>query len=91
MSKRFLLESAKLKLKVNLSSVDVFSPFLQRLQIEMTQAEPHQGRHNYYQKYAKSSKTELIDEIARLTEQVRAKDDEISLLKKKLALYRSLK
>ncbi|MEO9294566.1 MAG: hypothetical protein ABI347_03085 [Nitrososphaera sp.] len=42
-------------------------------------------------KYANKSRSELIDEIMRLTNEVKTRNDEISLLKKKLALYRSLK
>lgn len=42
-------------------------------------------------KYANKSRSELISEIARLENDVRAKNAEISVLKKKLALYRSLK
>ena len=42
-------------------------------------------------KYANKSRSELIGEIVRLNSEVRTKNEEISLLKKKLALYRSLK
>lgn len=42
-------------------------------------------------KYANKNRSELISEIVRLRNEVREKNEEISLLKKKLALYRSLK
>lgn len=42
-------------------------------------------------KYANKSRSELIDEIARLNEEVREKNAEIALLKKKLSIYRSIK
>lgn len=42
-------------------------------------------------KYANKSRSELINEIVRLNNEVQTKNEEISLLKKKLALYRSLK
>ncbi|AIC14405.1 hypothetical protein [Nitrososphaera viennensis] len=39
----------------------------------------------------KRSRQELMEEIARLKEKLRAKDEEIALLKKRLALYKALK
>lgn len=44
-----------------------------------------------HQKYTGKTKPELIDEIVRLTKEVREKNDEISVLKKKIALYKSIK
>jgi hypothetical protein len=43
-----------------------------------------------HHRYAAKTKTELIDEVTSLLKQLRAKNAEIVLLKKKLALYRSL-
>jgi predicted RNase H-like nuclease (RuvC/YqgF family) len=39
----------------------------------------------------KRSRQELLEEIARLKEKLKAKDEEIGLLKKRLALYKTLK
>jgi hypothetical protein len=44
-----------------------------------------------HQRYAGKTRSELIDEIVRLTKEVREKNDEISVLKKKIALYKSIK
>jgi hypothetical protein len=44
-----------------------------------------------HQKYAGKTKSELIDEILRLSREVREKNDEVSLLRKKLTLYKSIK
>ena len=44
-----------------------------------------------HQRYAGRTRSELIDEIARLTKEVREKNDEISVLKKKILLYKSIK
>lgn len=44
-----------------------------------------------HQKYAGKTRSELIDEILRLAREVREKNDELLLLRKKLALYKSLK
>lgn len=44
-----------------------------------------------HQKYAGKSRSELIDEIVRLNGEVRARNEEISLLKKKLSIYKSIK
>lgn len=43
-----------------------------------------------HQRYAAKTKTELIDEIIDLNKQLRTKSLEISLLKKKLAVYKSV-
>jgi hypothetical protein len=43
-----------------------------------------------FAKNAGKSKTELIDEITRLEKEVRAKNEEIATLRKKLSLYKSL-
>lgn len=37
------------------------------------------------------SRQELMEEIAKLKEKLKAKDEEIALLKKRLALYKTLK
>jgi hypothetical protein len=37
------------------------------------------------------SKSELIEEIAKLKKELKERNDEIALLKKKLALYKDLK
>lgn len=39
----------------------------------------------------KRSRSELLEEITRLKKELKVKDDEIALLKKKLALYKDLK
>ncbi|HEX6562297.1 MAG TPA: hypothetical protein VF016_09760 [Nitrososphaera sp.] len=39
----------------------------------------------------KRSRQELLEEIAKLKEKLKAKDEEIGLLKKRLALYKTLK
>jgi hypothetical protein len=44
-----------------------------------------------HQKYADKTRSELIDEIIRLGGELRARNEEISLLKKKLSIYRSIK
>ena len=41
--------------------------------------------------YAGKSKTGLIEEITRLKEELRAKNEEIVMLKKRLMLYKSIK
>jgi hypothetical protein len=43
-----------------------------------------------FAKNASRSKTELLDEITRLEKEVRAKNEEVAILRKKLALYKSL-
>jgi hypothetical protein len=43
-----------------------------------------------FAKNAGKSKTELIDEITRLEKEVRAKNEEIATLRKKLSIYKSL-
>ena len=43
-----------------------------------------------FAKNASKSKTELLDEIARLEGEVRAKNGEIATLRKRLSLYKSL-
>ena len=43
-----------------------------------------------FAKNAAKSKTELLDEINRLENEVRAKNSEIATLRKKLSLYKSL-
>lgn len=53
----------------------------------MTQAEEEAGR----RRYAAMTRPELLDEIARLNREVRAKNDEIALLRKRLLLYKSIK
>jgi hypothetical protein len=40
--------------------------------------------------YSKS-KTELIEEIMRLNKELRAKNEEIAMLKKRILLYKSIK
>ncbi|WP_158385229.1 hypothetical protein [Candidatus Nitrososphaera evergladensis] len=42
-------------------------------------------------RHTDKSRQELIEEIARLKEKLKAKDEEIGLLKKRLALYKTLK
>lgn len=41
-------------------------------------------------KYAGKSKTELVDEIIRLNKELRARNEEIAMLKKRILLYKSL-
>jgi hypothetical protein len=41
--------------------------------------------------YTSKSKADLIDEIMRLNKELRAKNEEIAMLKKRLSLYKSLK
>jgi hypothetical protein len=41
--------------------------------------------------YYSKSKTELIEEIARLNKELRAKSEEIGLLRKRILLYKSIK
>lgn len=41
--------------------------------------------------YGSKSKTELIEEIMRLNKELRTKNDEIVMLKKRLLLYKSIK
>ncbi len=41
--------------------------------------------------YASKNKTELIEEIMRLNKELRAKNEEIAMLKKRLLLYKSIK
>jgi hypothetical protein len=43
-----------------------------------------------FAKNASRSKTELLDEITRPEKEVRAKNEEVAILRKKLALYKSL-
>ena len=43
------------------------------------------------QRYAGKTRSELIDEVVRLTKEVREKNNEISVLKEKIALYKSIK
>lgn len=54
----------------------------------MTQAEEEQepGR-----RYAAMTRHELVDEVTRLSKQVRSKNEEIALRRKRLALYKSIK
>lgn len=42
-------------------------------------------------RHADKGRQELMDEIARLREKIKAKDEEIGLLKKRLAIYKTLK
>lgn len=42
-------------------------------------------------RYSDKSKTELIDEIVKLKKELKGKEDEVALLKKKIALYKELK
>lgn len=44
-----------------------------------------------HHKYATKTKSELIDEIIRLNKEIVEKKSEIAILKKKLAIYESLK
>ncbi len=44
-----------------------------------------------YTKYAEKSKSELIEEIIRLNKEIKSKNEEIALLKKRLSLYKSIK
>jgi hypothetical protein len=44
-----------------------------------------------YTKYAEKSKAELIEEIIRLNKEIKGKNEEIALLKKRLSLYKSIK
>ena len=41
--------------------------------------------------YTSKSKPELIEEIMRLNKELRAKNEEIAMLKKRLSLYKSIK
>ena len=41
--------------------------------------------------YTNKSKSELVEEITRLNKELRAKNDEIAMLKKRLLLYKSIK
>jgi hypothetical protein len=41
--------------------------------------------------HASKSKVELVEEIIRLNNELRTKNEEIAILKKKLVLYRSIK
>jgi hypothetical protein len=43
-----------------------------------------------YARHVGKSKTELLDEITRLEKELRLKNDEISTLKKKILLYKSI-
>jgi hypothetical protein len=42
-------------------------------------------------RHTDKSRRELMEEMAKLKEKLRAKDEEIALLKKRLALYKTLK
>ena len=44
-----------------------------------------------YSRNAGKNKAELLDEIARLENDLKSKNNEISILKKKLQIYKSLK
>jgi len=41
--------------------------------------------------YGSKSKTELIEEVMRLNKELRARNEEIEMLKKRLLLYKSIK
>lgn len=41
--------------------------------------------------YGSKSKTELIEEVMRLSKELRARNEEIAMLKKRLLLYKSIK
>jgi hypothetical protein len=41
--------------------------------------------------YAGKSKTELVEDVMRLNKELRAKNEEIAMLKKRLMLYKSIK
>jgi hypothetical protein len=41
--------------------------------------------------YTSKSKAELVEEIIRLNNELRAKNEEITILKKRLMLYKSVK
>jgi hypothetical protein len=41
--------------------------------------------------YGSKSKTELIEEIMRLNKELRTKNEEIAMLRKRLLLYKSIK
>jgi hypothetical protein len=41
--------------------------------------------------YVGKSKAELVEEIVRLNKEIRSKNEEIALLKKRLLLYKSIK
>lgn|GEM_PF-2825257 len=41
--------------------------------------------------YSSKSKSELVEEIVRLNKELRAKSEEIAMLKKRLTLYKSIK
>ncbi|HEX7033935.1 MAG TPA: hypothetical protein VF172_13135 [Nitrososphaera sp.] len=41
--------------------------------------------------YSSKSKAELVEEIVRLNKELRAKNEEIAMLKKRLTLYKSIK
>jgi hypothetical protein len=41
--------------------------------------------------YGSKSKTELIDEILRLNKELRTRNEEIAMLKKRILLYKSIK
>jgi hypothetical protein len=43
-----------------------------------------------YTRHAAKSKAELIDEIIRLEKELKLKDDEVSTLRKKISLYKSI-
>jgi hypothetical protein len=47
------------------------------------------SENKYY--YSAKSKAELIEEIMRLNKEVRSKNEEIAILKKRILLYKSLK
>jgi len=46
---------------------------------------------SWRQKYTDKTKAELIEEIAKLSKEIKAKNEEIALLNKRLSLYKSLK
>jgi len=41
--------------------------------------------------YANKSRTELVEEIMRLNRELRSKNEEIAMLKKRIRLYKSIK
>ena len=43
-----------------------------------------------YSKHAGKSKADLIDEIARLERELKSKNEEMAVLKKRLSLYKSI-
>jgi hypothetical protein len=43
-----------------------------------------------FTRHAGKSKAELLDEIIRLEKELKSRNDEIAMLKKKIALYKSI-